>query len=313
MNQNNSQKPVVFTTVMYPTPESNPQSTAQSRVRWPLALETISRAVSRVHIVVLNGGYGDKWIERETEAEVTRNSWIWLPEQDALSDLIRSGNEKNIARFTKNGEGKFFGLWGGRRYAGHVALREFPDAPFYAWSEPEKNIWVNATIDSIIQELKTAGILVGRRNPEKFNQSYPTQQVEVETRAAKIFHEMIIAAARKSIGDQVDSLIGKESLDHWSGPHAFTPETLKDVFLEYRGQGWDSIITILYPALLKRIRIGEFQMMTWNGESWSYPKAQLDLESEDWATYEQLRLTQEATILHATQEEIARYTHQNNN
>lgn len=292
--------PVVFTTVMYPTPENNTEAVAQSKVRWPLALETLSEAANRAYLVVLNGGYGDKWLERETEQEVTQAGGLWIPEKDALSDLVKVWNPDDIARFTKNGEWKFFGLGGGRRYAGHMALTRFPEAPFYAWTEPEKNIWVQATIDSILEELQNAGILVGRRNPENFRMSYPTQQVEVETRAARAFHEMIIAAARKSIGDQVDALIGSKPLDHWSGPHVFTRETLRDIFLEYRGQGWDSIITILYPALLARIRIGEFEMKTGEGKPWSYPASQLALEANDPATYEQLRLTQEATILEAT-------------
>jgi hypothetical protein len=118
---------------------------------------------------------------------------------------------------------------------------------------------------------------------------------------------MIIAAARKSIGHAVDTLIDTESLDHWSGPHVFTSETLKNIFLEYRGQGWDSIIAILYPALLARIRIGEFEMFGADGRPWSYPKSQLNLEAYDPTTYEQLRLTQERTILSATESEIARY------
>lgn len=306
MNTQSSATPVVFTTVMYPTPENNPETIAQSNVRWPLALKTISEAAKRVYIVVLNGGYGDKWLERETEREVTQTGGLWIPENDALSDLVKAWNPDDIARFTKNGQGKFFGLGGGRRYAGHMALAHFPNAPFYAWSEPEKNIWVSRTIDSIMTELKSAWLLVGRRDPNAFRNSYPEQQVEVETRAAKAFHEMIIAAARKSIWDEVDTLISAEPLDHWSGPHVFTSETLRDIFLKYRGQGWDSIITILYPALLARIRIGEFEMNTGDGVPWSYPASQLELELKDPTTYEQLRLTQERTILGATEAEIAK-------
>lgn len=298
-------RPTVFTTVMYPT--NTEVQKEQSSVRWPLFVETLQTAVtSGVNVVVLDGGFWDAWLGREARSIRWEGSVLWVPEWDALSDLVKAWNPDDISRFTKNGEGKMFGLGPGRRYIGNLAWEIFPDSSFFAWSEPEKDIWVQKTIDSIISELQKADILVWKRDVEWMKKSYPAQQVEVESRASQNFHRMIIEAARSTIGDRVDELIWKDPLDHWSGPHAFVPEALKKVFLRYKGQGWDSIITMLYPALMSWFVVWEFQMYTHGDAPWTYPKPQLELESADPETYEKLRLTQEVTILTATEGEIIR-------
>ncbi len=298
-------RPTVFTTVMYPM--NTEVQKEQSSVRRPLFVETLQTAVTNgVNVVVLDGGFWDAWLTQEAQSIRWEGSILWVPEWDALSDLVKAWNSDDISRFTKNGEGKMFGLGPGRRYIGNLAWEAFPDSSFFAWSEPEKDIWVQQTIHSIMSELQKAHILVWKRDPAWMEKSYPAQQVEVESRASQTFHAMIIEAARQNIWDRVDELIWKDPLDHWSGPHAFVPEALKQVFLQYKGQGWDSIITILYPALMRWFAVWEFQMHTLSGAPWTYPKSQLELESSDPETYERLRLSQEATILAATEGEIVR-------
>lgn len=253
---------VIFTWTSY-------QDDERSQIRSKLAIKMIENANKYwIKIVMIDRGSGTKFLEQlKTYDNVTI---IDPKEWDTMA-------------------------WD-RRNALQKALELYPDAPYFLWTEPEKDDFITPkNLSPVMDEIETGkyAIVVPKRADKSTMVDF---QAREETRANKELSAL--AAWEKRIEEKNPDLYWGEQFDLFFGPKIMTRKGA-EYFLKYKGQ-LDKRDGTITPVLLAKAQWENIWSATVNYE---YDSSQI--ENEHWdKNMNRKRLHQYVEILNETKRQL---------